>query len=178
MAKALLITTTDLKKYSVIDGNLDNDRFIQYIGISQDIHLQNYTGTDLLVKIQALITAGTIGDAGNEAYNTLLVTYLKPMLIHWAMVEYLPFAAYQIKNAGVLKHTSETSVSVDKNEVDFLIQRERDIAENYTRRFIDFMCYNSGDYPEYDSNTNEDVRPDKNTDFSGWLLGLLILFLI
>ena len=170
MAKALLITATDLKKYSVVDGNLDTDRFIQFIGIAQDIHLQNFTGTDLLVKIQALITAGTIADAGNEVYNTLLVTYLKPMLIHWAMVEYLPFAAYQVKNAGVLKHTSETSISVDKNEIDFLIARERDIADHYTRRFLAYMCENSSDYPEYTSNTGADMNPDKTTNFTGWVL--------
>ena len=55
------------------------------------------------------------------------------------MVDYLPFAAYQIKNGGVFKHTSENAETVSKSEVDFLIAKERNIAEYYTKRFIDFI---------------------------------------
>ncbi len=48
------------------------------------------------------------------------------MLIHFAMVEYLPFAAYSISNGGVYKHNAENSQIANKEEVDFLIQKERD----------------------------------------------------
>lgn len=170
MAKAILITTTDLKKHSVINGNVDNDKFVQYINISQDIHIQQYLGTDLLVKIQSLISADTIDDIGNVDYKTLLETYVKPMLIHWGMVEFLPFAAYTIANGGVYKHQSETSISVDKIEVDYLVEKERDIAQNYTRRFIDYMCENSSTYPEYNTNSGSDVKPKKNSNFGGWVI--------
>ena len=169
MAKALLITTTDLKKYTVLDGNLDNDRFIQYIEISQDIHLQNYLGTDLLEKLQSLIP-DYIDLPANSDYKNLLETYVKPMLIHWAAVEYFPFAAYNIANVGVVKHQSDTSVTVDKNELDYLVAAERNIAQSYTRRFIHYMCENSTLFPEYTSNSGSDVHPDKKSDFGGWVL--------
>ncbi len=169
MAKAILITTTDLKKHSIINGNVDNDKFIQYINISQDIHLQQYLGTDLLVKIQSLLPTD-IDLAGNAAYKTLLETYIKPMLIHWGMVEFLPFAAYTIANGGVYKHQSENSISVDKNEVDYLVEKERDIAQSYTRRFIDYICENNATYPEYNSNSGSDVQPKKDSNFGGWYL--------
>ena len=68
--KALLITREDIVKKTIMNGNVDTDQFIQHIEIAQDIHIQNYLGTDLLVKIQSLISAGTIGDAGNEDYHT------------------------------------------------------------------------------------------------------------
>jgi hypothetical protein len=83
--------------------------------------------------------------------------------------------AYTVANGGVFKHSAENSNAVDKNEIDFLVEKERNIAENYTRRFKDFICFNSTLYPEYSSNTNEDVRPDKNSNFSGWVLTLLPL---
>jgi len=166
MSKALLITTEDLKKYSLLSGNLDDDKFIQYIGIAQDIYIQNYLGTQLLEKIQADISAGTLtGD-----YLTLLDTYIKPMLIHWALVEYYPFAAYQVSNKGVYKHTSETSESVSKTEIDYLVDKERNIADSYTTKFIDYMCFNSDKFPEYLSNTNNDISPSKESDFNGWVL--------
>jgi hypothetical protein len=169
MAKALLITTTDLKKYTVLDGNLDNDKFIQFIAIAQDIHLQNYLGTDLLEKIQSLLPTD-IDLEGNANYKTLLNTFIKPMLVHWAAVEYLPFAAYNIANVGVVKHQSETSVTVDKNELDSLKESQRNIAQSYTKRFIDYVCDNSNLFPEYSSNSGSDVRPETESDFGGWVL--------
>ena len=162
--KALFITNKDIKRFSILDGNVDPDKFIQYIDIAQDIHIQNYLGTDLYVKLQDDVINDTL--TGN--YLTLVNTYIKPMLVHWATVEYLPFAAYAVSNKGVLKGTAENSESVSKNEVDYLVEKERDIAQHYTRRFIDYMCYNSTLFPEYTSNTKEDVRPDKHADFGGW----------
>jgi hypothetical protein len=164
MAEALLITRTDLVKYTAANGNIDTDKFVQFIKIAQDIHIQNYLGTKLLNKIKADIVADTL--SGN--YLSLLETYVKPMLIHWAMVEYLPFAAYTIANKGVYKHGSENSESVDKNEVDFLVQKERSIAEHYTERFIAYIRNNNSLFPEYNQNSNGDMNHDSDSIFIGW----------
>ena len=170
MAKALFISTKDIKRYSVMNGNVDNDKFIQFIEIAQEIHLQNYLGTTLYEKLEDIIIAGTVNDPVNVNYKTLLETYVKPMTIHWAQVEFLPYAAYTIANGGVYKHTSETSQSVDKEEIDYLVEQERNVAQHYTRRFIDYMSYNQTLYPEYYSNSNDDMYPDTDANFSGWVI--------
>jgi len=171
MAKALFITTKDIKRYSVLSGNVDPDKFIYMVEIAQDTEVQNYLGTKLLEKLQALIIAGTINDPTNASYKTLLETYVKPMTIYWALVCYMPFAAYTVANGGVYKHTSESSVTVDKEEVDYLVEKYRDIAQFYTNNFIDFMVYNQNTYPEYNANTQDDTYPDtSNADFGGWVL--------
>jgi hypothetical protein len=244
MAEALLITRNDVVKFTAMNGNVDTDNFIQYVKIAQDIHIQNYLGTDLLEKLKSeiilaasgiptvitisnqgtgyttgtainttsttgtglklnitaaggLITAATIDTAGtgykvgdtatvtggtNGAvtissiytiptdYNNLLVNYVKPMLIHWAMVEYLPFAAYTIANKGVYKHNSENATNVEKVEIDFLIEKERSIAQHYTERFIDYISFNNDLFPEYNSNSNGDMYPDTNNNYTGWYL--------
>jgi len=244
MAEALLITRQDVVKFTAMNGNVDTDNFIQYVKIAQDIHIQNYLGTDLLEKLKSeiilaysgiptaitissqgtgyttgtainttsttgtglklnitaaggLITAATIDTAGtgytvggtatvtggtNGAvtissiydiptnYKNLLVTYVKPMLIHWAMVEYLPFAAYTIANKGVYKHNSENATNVEKVEIDFLIEKERSIAQHYTERFIDYIAFNNDLFPEYNSNSNGDMYPDTNNNYTGWYL--------
>ena len=95
MATALFITRTDLVKNTIINGNVDTDKFIQFIKIAQEMHIQNYLGTDLYNKISALITAGTLTELANPDYYTLTKTYIQPMLIHFAMQDYLPFAAYE-----------------------------------------------------------------------------------
>ncbi len=166
MATALWIKREDLVRQTALGGNVDTDKFIQFIKIAQEIHIQNYTGTKLYNKISDDIIAGTLANP----YLALVNDYLQPMLIHYAMVEYLPFAAYTIANGGVYKHTSENSTSVEKNEVDFLVEKERNIAQYYTDRFITYMSYNQATFPEYYLNNNADVFPDTDANFSSWVL--------
>ena len=124
MATALFIKRSDLIKNTALSGSIDTDKFIQFIKIAQEIHIQNYLGSDLYDKISADIVGGTLsGD-----YLNLVNDYVQPMLIHFAMVEYLPFAAYTIANGGVYKHNSENSSLAQKEEIDSLIAKERDYA--------------------------------------------------
>lgn len=167
MATALFIKRSDIVKNTALSANVDTDKFIQFIALAQEIHVQNYLGTDLYNKISADIIAGTLsGD-----YLDLVNDYIQPMLIHFAMIEYLPFAAYSISNGGVFKHNSENSSLATKEEIDFLIQKERDYAEYYAQRFIDYMSFNApSKFSEYYSNNNEDIYPDKDTGFHGWVI--------
>jgi hypothetical protein len=166
MATALFIKPVTLKRNSIIDGNVDVDKFIGFLKIAQQIHIRNYLGTDLYNKISNDI----ISDSLTGDYLTLVNDYIQPMLIHYAMVDYLPFAAYQIKNGGIFKHSSETAETVSKSEVDYLVNKEREFAEYYTRRFIDYMAFNQASFPEYTSNTNDDISPDRDSLFNGWVL--------
>jgi len=166
MAQALFVTTEDVARYTALNGNVDVDKFIQYVKIAQDVHIQNFLGTDLFEKISSDIVSGTLAGI----YSTLVTDHVKWMTLHWAMVEFLPFSAYTIANKGVFKHGAESSTSVDKNEVDFLIEKQRDIAQHYTKRFIDFMCFNSSSFPEYDSNTDGDLSPDRKVNYTNWFL--------
>jgi hypothetical protein len=166
MATALFVSRDEIVKFTALNGNIDTDNFLQWVKVAQDIHIQSYLGTKLFKKINDDLVAGTL--SGN--YLSLTNVYIKPMLIHWSMVEYLPFAAYTISNKGVYKHNSETSDTVNKEEIDFLVEKERSIAENYSRRFIDYMSFNQSLYPEYNTNSNADVYPSKESDFNGWVL--------
>ena len=166
MAKALFISTDDVKRKSILKGNLDVDNFIQYIEVAQDIHIQNYLGTDLYDKISADILASTL--AGD--YLTLTTNYIKPMLIHWSVVEALPFIAYTADNIGITRRDAENSTSADKTEIDFLVEKARIIASYYTDRFVAYICENSDSFPEYSTNTDSDVKPSTDTNFTGWVI--------
>lgn len=170
MATALLISRTDLVKNTIIDGNVDTDKFIQFIRIAQEIHIQNYLGTSLLDAIQLMIIENRLNLVDNPNYYNLVNDYIKDMLIHYAMVDYIPFASYQIQNKGVFKHTSENSETASKEELDYLIERHRNFAQFFTRRFLDYICNNSSLFPEYNANDQEDMFPDTTADFTGWVL--------
>jgi hypothetical protein len=168
--KALFITINDLKRKSIIDGNVDADKLIQFIEVAQDTHIQNYLGGLLYKKLQALILAGTIDDAVNSDYKLLLDDYVKPMLTWFTQSSYLPFAMYQISNGGVFKHRSENSETISLEEMRMMLAKVTETAEFYTRRFVDYMDYNSTLYPEYVSSTNGDMYPDKDVNFNSWVL--------
>ena len=167
MSKALFVTRQDISVFTAANGNIDNDKLLPFLNQAQDIHIQNYLGTDLYNKIQAEIVAGTLADP----YLTLLNDYIKPMLLHWSMVEYLPYAGVNIANGGIYTKNPENSTALSKEHVDSLVERSRTTAQFYTNRFIDWMQNNAaGLIPEYYSNSQEDMYPDDVADFGGWVL--------
>tara|TARA_R110000796_G_scaffold189994_4_gene306744 strand:+ start:302 stop:817 length:516 start_codon:yes stop_codon:yes gene_type:complete len=168
--KALFITINDLKRKSIIDGNVDADKLIQFIEVAQDTHIQNYLGGLLYKKIQTLIINNTISDAANSDYKSLLDDYIKPMLVWFTQSSYLPFAMYQISNGGVFKHRSENSETISLEEMRMMLSKVTETAEFYTRRFVDYMDYNSTLFPEYVSSTNGEMYPDKDVNFNSWVL--------
>ena len=173
MATALFINRTDLVKNTIINGNVDTDTFLQFVNLAQIQHLQIYMGTALYDEISNEILASQSAtpvplDTDTKA---LLSDFLQPMLIHFSMVDYLPFSSFTIGQGGLQKHTSENAQQATKDEVDFLIQKHRNFAEFYTRRFIDFMSFNaSAKFPKYYENRNDDMYPSRSAAFVGWVL--------
>ena len=167
MAKALLITNKDLLTYTNLSGNIDRTKITQYIGIAQDIHIQSDLGTDLLEKIQADIIASNL--TGN--YLTLVRTWVKPALIHWSAVEMLPMLSVTVGNGGIFQHTPENGSPLPKEEVDSLASKEEEYAKFYSDRLRPYLCNNSELFPEYNTNTNEDINPSKDDlNSCNWVL--------
>ena len=169
--KALFISIADLKAKSIIDGNTDADKLIHQIEVAQDMHIQNYLGGRLYDKLQDLILSGDIDDEANSDYKALRDDYIKPMLIWFTQLEYLPFAMFKIDNGGINRHRGQESDTVDFRDVDRMQSKITDRAEFYTKRFLDYICFNSQKFPEYNNNSNGDMYPDKDADsFSSFVL--------
>ena len=168
MAQALFIRPMDVKRFTAANGNIDNDRFLQYLFIAQEIHIQRFLGSDLTEALETKINGSSL--SGN--YLTLVQDYVKPALCHWAMVEALPFLAITIGAKGVYRHTSENGTIATKEEVDFLVEKERQTAQYFSNRLIDYLKDNASTmFPEYYTNTgNKDISPDDDADFVGIVL--------
>jgi hypothetical protein len=157
MAQILFVSPADVIKRTGINGNVDRDQMIQFIKIAQDIHIQNILGTKLFKKIAS-------------DYLTLFTDYIQDMVIHWAAIEILPYIHYKVANGGIYTKSAENGTTISKQDLDYLVQKERDIAEHYSRRFVDHMAYYSSRYPEYNTSSNDDMYPSKNQNFNGWVL--------
>jgi len=179
MAQVLFVSPADVIKRTGINGNVDRDQMIQFIKIAQDIHIQNILGTRLFEKLKSDISAGSIP----SNYQSLLDDYIQDMVVHYAAIEILPYIQvhyaaieilpyihYKVANGGIYTKGAENSTSVTKEDLDYLVQKERDIAEHYARRFVDYMSFNNALFPEYNQNNNEDMYPSKNQNFAGWVL--------
>ena len=169
--KALFVTIKDIKQKSIIGGTVDPEKIVQFVEVAQDTHIQNYLGGKLYNKMQELIINDTIDDAANSDYKYLLETYVKPMLIWYTQADYMPFSAFQISNGGVYRHTSENSQLASMEELNMLTRSALETAEFYTRRFMDYMDFNSVLFPEYTSTANEEMHPDRDVNFGGIYLG-------
>jgi len=166
MAEALLITRDDLVKLSPLKGGIDPDKYTPFIKMAQDTHLQAILGTKLLVGLKTTIENG--GEF-RSPYDELM-EYIKPCLVHYSMVEFLPWLAYNASNGGVFKHNVENATAVEKAELDYLVEKERDSAEHYGRRLLAYLSENSASIPEYTKNQDGQMPPSSDELFNGWVL--------
>jgi hypothetical protein len=86
------------------------------------------------------------------------------------VVEYLPFSGVQFKAEGAVRHESEQSKAVSKNEIDYLLQKASDNMEYYSTRMQNFLIAYSNQIPQYLESVGNDTQiyPDMtNQYFSG-----------
>ena len=167
MSKVLFIQRKDLVTFTSANGNIDTDKLLPYVDMAQSIEVQRLLGTKLYDQLKSDITGGTL--TGN--YLTLVDTYIKPILIHYAMMYALPYLSVTISNGGVYRNNPENATALSSDEINTLVEKERDTAQYFSQRMIDFLNFNAGSqFPEYYTNSNEDISPDYEDNFGGWVM--------
>ena len=167
MAYVLFISEAKLKDSTAINLNVDVELLLPYVRQAQKLYVETKLGTDLTQKLKDLITAGTIGNVGNEAYKTLVDDYIGDMLPNWAFYHAIPFLRFKIENGNIYSKTSETGNALSTEEAQHLREEVRNTAEYYTERMIDYVCNNTTSFPEYSTNSGADVSPDRNAYYNG-----------
>ena len=163
MAYILFISENKIKDSTAIGGNVDNEFLLTYIKVAQKKYIETKLGTDLFVKLQNDIQAGSL--AGN--YKTLVDDYIQDALAHWSFYESVPFLRHKIQNGNIVTRDSDNATSISREEAQDLREEIRNTAEFYTERLIEFIKHNLSFYPEYSTNSGADVSPDRNAFYSG-----------
>ena len=167
MAYVLFISEAKLKDSTAINLNVSTDLLLPYVLQAQKLYVEPKLGTTLYKKLESLITAGTIGNVGNEAYKTLVDDYIGDMLPNWAFYHAIPFLRFKIENGNIYSKTSETGTALSTEEAQHLREEVRNTAEYYTERLIDYVTNNTTSFPEYNTNSGADVNPDQNAYSNG-----------
>lgn len=161
----LFVSEEKLKSFTSIHASVSPTDLVPYVMQSQDIYLQNYLGSTFYQELQFQVKANAL----SVPNRFLLDNYIGPMLCNYSMYHALPFLAYKIFNKSVLKPNSETAPSVELEEVKFLQNQVREVAESYTKYMQIYLNNNLSDYPSYAAPNSEDgIAPDTKTPyFSG-----------
>ena len=166
MAFGLFITRNDIIKNTPLQGAVDADRLLPFIRTAQEKYILNLLGTVLYNKLQDDVESQT---PFTGYYLTLMEEYVKPTLIWYACVEYIPFSATQFKSEGAVKYKSEQSEAVSKSEIDYLGQKAQDNAEWYATRLQDYLIAYSTQIPEFleSVGNSTQIYPDQSNQYFG-----------
>ena len=166
----LFCSRNDIVKRTPLGGNIDSDKIIPFVKTSQDKYLLLILGTVLFNKMQDDILAGTL----TGRYLTLQNEYIIDTIVHYAMVEALPFLAYTFGNGSISRNiNSEQGTSPTKNDVDFLLQKELATSQYYAERLTTHLIAHNDWYPEYVQTTgfSDNVYPDMGQQYrNGWVI--------
>ena len=154
----LLINEDYIKKFTPLTDAVDPNLIRPAIYLAQDKYLTNFLGTNLTVKLKDDVANSTLsGD-----YETLLNEYVLKVVLWWTMVELYPSLLYKHDNGNLVSRQSEDTTPVTKLEMESLKESARQNARWYTKRMVDYLCYNSELFPEYTNNTDNNISPDRN----------------
>jgi hypothetical protein len=168
MATALFITRNDIIKNSPLQGAIDADALLPFMSTAQVKYIKNLLGTVLYEYLQAQIIAGTVANL-SVAYQDLLDDHIKPTLIWYTCVEYIPFSSIQFKSNGAVKQNSEQAVAPSKTEIDYLKQQAQSNADYYALRLQNYLISYSNQIPQYlESVGNQtQIYPDMTNQYFG-----------
>jgi len=166
MAYALFITRNDIIKKTPLQGSIDADRLLPFVQTAQEKYILNLLGTVLYYRLQADIEAQT---PFTGYYLDLMNDHIKPTLIWYTVVEYLPFSGVQFKSEGAVRHESEQSKAVGKNEIDYLLQKAMSNADYYATRMQNYLISYSNEIPEYYQSVGNQTQiyPDMGNAYFG-----------
>jgi hypothetical protein len=167
MAKALFITRNDIIKQTPLNGAIDADKLLPFVKTAQDKQILGLLGTVLYYKLEADILAQT---PFTGYYLELMNDHIKPTLIWYSVVEYVPFSQISFKSEGAVKHQSDQSVAPSQREIDYLKEQARQNADFYSTRMQNYLISFCNEIPEYlESVGNQtQIYPNQaNTYFGG-----------
>jgi hypothetical protein len=120
-------------------------------------------GSALYNKIQTLIDDGTIGDAENEPYKTLLDKYIVDALIYYTLTDLPQTLSYQFWNKGVVRKQGDNTQLPTMSELIDVSNKYKSRAEFYANRCRLYLKqYAATLYPEYlnPGSGIDDMRPE------------------
>lgn len=155
----ILIKQEALTRNTIIGGNVDTDRYLQAIKACQNIYIKPLLGNALYDKIVLGFENNNLTGLYLEMFND----YITEMIIHGSAEIYLQQGAYMVTNNGITKSKNDTSETVSKEEIDYLVEASRKLYNLYETEFLKWIKTNP--VPEYVKTCGV-----KHKTYGGWYI--------
>lgn len=153
MNKGLLISEGTLKKYTLINDNVDGKYLLTAIQAAQDIDLTDLIGPELVGKLEELVCSDEIAQPENKAYKTLLDDYITPYLCWQVMASIQIAVNYKMTNSGIIQNDDTNRSHLDYRSQQALIDQYNRYSNSYARKLKTFLDKNVAAYKEYRCHT-------------------------
>lgn len=143
----ILLDNLDLTENTLLGGNIDYNKYRPAIVNAQEMYIRPLLGKELYEKIRDDFNVDSPTKGFSGLYITLYEDFIKYLIVHSSCELYLAYAPYTVSNIGITKHSTDQSETVNKEEVDFLIESSRKMFKIYEREMLDWLKNNN--IPEY-----------------------------
>ena len=157
-----LLSVDQLKLYSEIEHNVEDNVLTPNITRAQEIEIQQILGTPLYQDILNKVS----GDTLNPIETTLVRDYIFPCLIEYSVFYAMPSIWAKLENSSVINKTPENSITLDLPGLKYRREDIKNSAEFLATRIINFLCDQSNSFPLYTADSN-DLYPSRSSYDSG-----------
>lgn len=165
MADSLFIDDNYLKTYSPLGKSIDVDEIYPFVSNAQDVYVQDILGTPLYNDFMTK-TSNYISGSGAtfSAVEWTLLDLVSKSLVYWTTYMALPHIYLRIRNAGVVKQSSENTTNSDLSEMKYLREEMKNLGEFWNTRCVNFICENSQSLPLYNAASDDMYPSDRQYD--------------
>lgn len=160
--EAIFVTEDYLKKYSIVNDNVDMGVVTPTLLKIQDMYIHPILGTALYEELKTQVDADTV-----TALNATLLDMVRKCVLRYLESEAAIIFSYRFMNKGIMKKNSENSQPAELNEINMLMDKFKNEAEWYAERITKYLIENSADYPLYENaGTGVDTINPNNTNYT------------
>lgn len=165
MADTLLIDDDYLKTYSPLGKSIDVNEIYPFVSNAQDVYIQDLLGTPLYLDILTKTSNYVSGSGATfSSYEWALVDICSKSLVYWTTYMALPHLYLRIRNAGVVKQSSENTQNSDLSEMKYLREEMKNLGEFWNTRAGNYICANSIHFTLYNKASNDMYPSNRQYD--------------
>lgn len=163
--EVIFVSPKYLKDNTGVEQNVDDSKILPYIRKAQHNHIMNLLGQSFY---NHLIQA-KIDNTLTPQEDAFIKSYLQPCLAEYAYYEAYPFLGIKTTNKGQSKENSEWSNNAELNEMKYMRNAIKDMADLYSIRLTKDLRrgYDAGEFPLAKTIFGDNPEKSKKGYFNG-----------
>ncbi len=161
--ESLIISEELFKALSPTSGDLDWEYVWPIILAVDDKWIQPMLGQKLYEKIMTDIKATSL----SGVYKDLVEDYIARTAVWFTCYMGFPFWGIKVVNSGIIQRIVDDGTTITFSDIDKLAELCRGQGEWYQQRLLDYLCANSSDFPEYNTNESGEVKSERKNYAGG-----------